>query len=78
MSSSGTPAPPSPATEMRRGRQSRLEHAADGIRHAFGKQSLRRARTLPPPPPRAKSAKRPFRGGGGENKGKRTGNNGKA
>ena len=57
--STGAPAAPSAATELRRGKQSKLEHAADGIRRAFGKKSLRRARTLPPPPPRAKTPKRP-------------------
>jgi hypothetical protein len=66
--SSGAPSAPSAATELRRGRQSKLEHAADGIRRTFGSKSLRRARTLPPPPPRAKNAKRPPRGSGVENK----------
>ncbi|MBR3582250.1 MAG: DNA polymerase IV [Kiritimatiellae bacterium] len=49
----GAPAAPSSATEARRGKQARLARTADGIRERFGRKSLRRARTLPPPPPRA-------------------------
>ena len=57
--SSGAPAPPAAATEARRGKQAKLARAADGIREQFGKKSLRRARTLPPPPPRATRKPKP-------------------
>ena len=56
----GQPTASFSATDARRGKQAKLARAADGIREQFGKKSLRRARALPPPPPRAsRTPKRP-------------------
>ena len=52
--STGEPATPSENTEARRGKQADLARTVDGIRKKYGAKSLRRARTLPPPPPRAR------------------------